>query len=49
MAKIKKEIEVELKAEEWKKYNTLIAKPTCKKYKDAGEVFRYLLNAAASF
>ena len=47
--KIPKELEIKLTADEWKKFNSLINKSTCKKYKDAGEVFRFFLNAAASF
>ena len=47
--KIPKELEVKLTQDEWKKYNSLTTKQTCKKYKDAGEVFRFFLNAAASF
>ena len=47
--KISKDLEVKLTQDEWKKLNSLTNKQTCKRYKDAGEVFRFFLNAASSF
>ena len=48
MALLKKELEISLKPEEWKKWKTLTNKAVCSCYKDPSAVFRLGLETAAS-
>jgi hypothetical protein len=48
MALLKKELEISLKPDEWKKWTTLTNKAICKCYKDPSAVFRLGLETAAS-